>query len=56
MPEYKVAWVIDVAADSPEDVARQALEIMRDPTSIATVLTVTDEQGKSVDFDLLDQP
>lgn len=55
MPDYKVTWVIDVDADSPEHAARLALEILRDPDSIATAVTVTDEQGRSVDVDLLNQ-
>jgi hypothetical protein len=55
MPDYKVAWVIEIDADNPQGAARQALAIMRDPASIATVLTVTDDQGNRVDVDLLGQ-
>jgi hypothetical protein len=54
MPDYKVAWVIDIDSDSPHGAACQALEIMRDPASTATVLTVTDDQGNRVDVDLLE--
>jgi hypothetical protein len=38
--EYKVAWHIDIDADSPEDAARKALAIQRNPESIATVFNV----------------
>jgi len=40
MKTYTVRWEIDVDADSPEAAARQALEIQRDPESIATVFEV----------------
>jgi hypothetical protein len=52
MPTYRVTWVIDVDADGPREAALQALEIMRDPASIATVFTVADDQGNRVDVDL----
>ena len=55
MATYKVTWLIDVDADSSHGAARQALEIMRDPTSIATVFTVMDDQGNSVDVDLMEE-
>jgi hypothetical protein len=42
MAEYLVTWKIEVAADSPEDAALQALEIQRDPESMATVFDVVD--------------
>jgi hypothetical protein len=38
---YLVTWQIEVDADSPRDAAKKALEIQRDPTSIATVFNVT---------------
>ncbi|MBE0558607.1 MAG: hypothetical protein IH628_15380 [Proteobacteria bacterium] len=50
--EYKVVWEIDLNAESPEDAARQALEIQRDPESIATCFIVTDEKGNRHDVDL----
>lgn len=52
MNAYVVHWVIDIEADTPEDAARKALAIHRNPNSIATVFTVTDATGKSEDFDL----
>jgi hypothetical protein len=38
---YRVTWRIDLDAESPRDAADLALEIQRDPTSIATVFEVT---------------
>lgn len=38
--EYRVEWVIELHADSPEAAARQALDIQRTPTSLATVFDV----------------
>jgi hypothetical protein len=42
---YYVTWSIELDATSPEVAAEQALEIQRDPTSIATVFVVTDADG-----------
>jgi len=44
MPNYYITWDIQIEADSPEDAAREALEIQRNPESIATVFTVVDEE------------
>lgn len=41
MKEYRVEWVIELDAESPEEAAAQALEIQRDPESIATVFRVS---------------
>jgi len=38
--EWRVHWEIDVYADSPENAARRALAIQRDPASTATVFAV----------------
>lgn len=45
MSEYRVVWVIDVDADSPEDAAAYARDIQQNPDSIATVFQVTDTDG-----------
>jgi len=37
---YRVLWEIDVEADSPREAAKKALEIQRDPASMATAFTV----------------
>ena len=54
MANYVVTWAIDVQdADSPEEAARQALEIQRDPYSTATVFEVVDRHtGDKIFIDL----
>ncbi len=57
---FTVEWSIDVTATSHEDAARQAQEIMRDPTSIATVFDVRenemgDEPYVQVDLEQLEE-
>ena len=47
MKNYLVTWLIDLEAESPEDAARQALDIQRDPDSWALVFGVR-EPGKRV--------
>lgn len=44
MREYRVVWEIDLSASSPRAAAELALEIHRDPTSIATVFIVDGEK------------
>lgn len=39
--EYLVRWEIQLYAKSPEEAARKALKIHRDPESIATIFQVT---------------
>jgi hypothetical protein len=53
MTTYVVEWYIDIEADSPEDAARQALAIQRDPNSTATVFSVFDHDE---DFGRSDDP
>jgi hypothetical protein len=51
--EFRVKWEIDLAADTPEEAAQKAQEIMRDPSSIATFFTVVNSStGKEVEVDL----
>lgn len=40
LKEYRVTWVIDLYAGSPREAAELALEIQRDPVSIATIFDV----------------
>lgn len=40
MKLYIVVWEIDIEAESPEEAARMALEVQRNPDSIATVFEV----------------
>ncbi len=51
--EYRVTWIIELDADSFEDAANQALEIQRDPESLATHFTITNEHGETQEIDLL---
>jgi hypothetical protein len=44
--EYRVEWSIDVTATDPEDAAKQALAIQRDPGSTALEFTVHDATGQ----------
>ena len=48
MNEYTINWTIEVDANSPEEAANQALEIMRDPDSTATVFEVIEIGGNTV--------
>lgn len=56
MTNYLVEWSIDIEADSPEEAARQALEIQRNPASIATVFRVYgDFDEETVDLYAIDE-
>jgi hypothetical protein len=52
MNEYRVTWEIDLRANSPEEAAREALQIQRDPASTATVFNVSDVR---IDLTALDE-
>jgi hypothetical protein len=43
MREYLVTWAIEVTAESHEAAARQALEIQRDPASLAVAFVVDNQ-------------
>lgn len=55
---YRVIWMIDVDAKSPQDAALEALKIQRDPESTATSFdvfippTYPDVEAKLVTVDL----
>lgn len=40
MKQYVVSWMIDTWAENPKEAAKQVLEIMRNPESIAQVFEV----------------
>ena len=40
MPQFRVSWEIDIEADTPQQAAKQALAIQRDPKSTATQFSV----------------
>jgi hypothetical protein len=51
--EYRVMWEIDIAADSPEEAAREARRIQRDPKALVGAFEVIDrEDGKDFKIDL----
>jgi hypothetical protein len=50
--EYRITWIIDLDADSPEDAARKALAIHRAPDSWATHFEVQDPQSHIHEVDL----
>lgn len=53
MNSYRVEWTMDIEADSPEEAARKALAVQRNPESIATVFDVqADDGGDAVRIDL----
>ena len=55
MSLYRVTWLIDIEADAPEEAARKALAIHRNPASNATCFEVTDRTvgGETTSIDLL---
>jgi hypothetical protein len=52
MTDYLVEWSVEIEADDPTEAARMALEMHRDPASIATVFEVTGDDGLPVVVDL----
>lgn len=54
MQSYLVEWSINIDADSPEDAARQALGIQRDPHSVATVFHMYGDDGHDTIIDIED--
>lgn len=52
---YHVAWEVDLTAASPEEAARKALAMQRDPESIATVFDVYDGTTGKVTVDLSEE-
>lgn len=51
---YRVEWSMEIDADSPEEAARKALAIHRDPESVASVFDVYDEAGEAARVDILE--
>ena len=49
---YRVVYIIDVLAADPNGAAETAHRVMTDPDSLAPVLNIIDESGKSVVIDL----
>lgn len=56
MTTYSIKWEIEIDAETPEEAARKALEIQRDPQSIyAMVFDVSDQRGNTTRVDLIEQ-
>jgi hypothetical protein len=60
--EYRVNWGIEITADDPHEAAAIALDILRDPESLATVFSVIEAsapvppvQAGTVVIDLLNE-
>lgn len=59
MPTYRVVWEIDIEACAPIEAAKKALQIQRDPNSIATVFDVGERKqhvSEYMKIDLADYP
>ncbi len=55
MTEYKVTWIIDIDAETPEDAAAEALNIQRDVESQALFFRVLNKDtDEEVGIDLID--
>ena len=52
MKTYRVVWEINLEAEDAEHACRKALEIQRDPESIAMVFTAStsDEEPQEIDL------
>ena len=48
---YRVTWMIDVEADSPQDAAASARTTQLNPNSIATIFTVQSRDGTALCID-----
>ncbi|NLA66735.1 MAG: hypothetical protein GX856_00530 [Gammaproteobacteria bacterium] len=56
MKTYTIGWFIEIDAESPEHAALLALQIQRDPLSLATVFSVQDETGDIRNVDVQPDP
>ena len=52
MATFCVTWTIDIDAETPEEAAREALKVQRDPQSTATFFDVSDNDGHDFGIDL----
>jgi hypothetical protein len=52
---YRVVYMIDIGASNPQQAAKNAYEIMKDPQSMRPVLDVLDAAGRCTRVDLSDQ-
>jgi len=56
MKSYLVTWEMEFDAETPEEAARQALTVHRDPESLATVFTVLEIANEHGDFSVFNEP
>ena len=54
MSEYLVRWEINVSADNLREAAEMALEIQRDPESMATIFEVRKKDSKNPNTTTID--
>lgn len=48
---YRVVWTMDISAETALDAAKEALDILRDPSSIATIFsTIPHKEDGGMDF------
>lgn len=50
--EFRVSWEIDIQATDPVAAAKEALQIIRDAETTATVFNVTGKDGQQLTVDL----
>lgn len=54
MPEFKITWEIELEAEDAVAAAEKAMQIQHDPENIASVFTVTCEDGHTETIDVAD--
>lgn len=52
---YRVVWVIDLHAETPQEAAKEAWATMQEPGSTACYFEVTDQDGNKTTVDLLEE-
>lgn len=55
MPMYNVMWEMPIEAESPREAAHAALQVQRDPESIATFFTVQNTDTQKIYYEDLDE-
>ena len=55
MATYHVKWEMEIEASDPVEAAIKALEIHRDPNSVATHFTVTSVEGMVHEIDVAEK-
>lgn len=55
MQDFLVEWRINISADTPEEAAQKAWEIMRRPDSTANCFHIIDDAGNETAVDLMEE-